>query len=158
MLANTDPIKQRLKRLHVLLESPVFNQASPEDGSWKSAFAELIILLDDLLAQAQQAGQRVDFWEGVGVHGKIQDVTSLVAWLRAFLPVSVTDLAAQFDNNRLNRYFGQGTGYFENGAFFTCEQAGDLAFFLDDQRIYLNRQIRRAITEAELSVQHELIS
>lgn len=149
MTADTD----RLNRIHVLLDSPVFKKESPEDGPWKVAFAELIILVNDLLIQSEQAGNRIDFWQGVGVHGKIQDVTSLVTWLRGCLPGTLTDFATQFTQSRLNRYFGQGTGYFSNGAFFTCEQAGDLAFFVDDQRIYLHHQIGRAVTETEMPVQ-----
>lgn len=149
MTTNTDS----LKRIHALLNSPVFGKESPESGPWKVAFAELIMLVNDILVQGDETGKRIDFWEGVGVRGKIQDITSLVAWMRASLPATLTDFATAFEPNRLNRYFGQGTGYFSNGAFFTCEQADDLAFFLDDQRIYLNRQIGRAVAEAEMPLQ-----
>ena len=153
MKQNAEQINHRQKRVHELLESPVFRKESAENGPWKASFAELITLVSEQLTQADQAGRRVDFWEGVGVHGKIQDITSLVDWLRASLPDSIAEFASQFDSNRLNRYFGQGTGYFANGAFFTCGEENDLAFFIDDQRIYLNRQIRRAVAEAELSTQ-----
>ncbi len=149
MTTDTD----RLTRVHALLDSPLFKKESSEDGPWKAAFAELIMLVNDLLIQSEQAGHRIDFWQGVGVHGKIQDITSLVVWLRACLPGTLADFATQFTDSRLNRYFGQGTGYFSNGAFFTCEQTGDLAFFLDDQRIYLNYQIGRAVAETEIPVQ-----
>ncbi|GAB2559752.1 hypothetical protein [Spirosoma areae] len=153
MLANTNPLKPRLARVHELMESPLFKQDSREDVLWKSTFAELIIAVDELLAQAQQKGKRVDFYEGVGVHGKIQDITSLVDWLCDSLPGTSAGLPTPAAPARLNRYFGQGTGYFANGAFFTGEYEGDVAFFLDDQRIYLNRQIRRAVGEAELTLQ-----
>lgn len=153
MSDKTNPLEHRLTRVYELMESPLFNQDSREDGLWKSTFAELIIAVDELLVQAQQKGKRVDFYEGVGVHGKIQDITSLVDWLHGSLPGTSAGLSTPATLARLNRYFGQGTGYFANGAFFTGEYEGDVAFFLDDQRIYLNRQIRRAVGEAELTLQ-----
>jgi hypothetical protein len=151
MTTDNSQISPGLKRIHVLMESPAFTKESPEDGPWKVAFAELILLLNDRLIQADQTGHRIDFWEGVGVQGKLQDITSLVIWLRACFPDTLTDFTTTFAGNRLNRYFGKGTGYFANGAFFTCEQDGDLAFFVDDQRIYLSSQIGRAVSEMELS-------
>ena len=152
MVHNADQIKHRLARVHTLLDSPTFNRNSLEEGPWKSTFAELITLVDELLLQAQQADKRVDFLEGVGVNGKIQDITSLVDWIHHRLSELTTDMPGQLPGNRLNRYFDQGTGYFANGTFFTGEYEGDLAFFLDDQRIYLNRHIRRAVSEVEKSI------
>jgi len=152
MLYNADQIKQRLTRVHVLLESPVFKRNSSEDGPWKVAFAELITLVNDLLTQADQVDKRVDFLEGVGVNGKVQDISSLVEWMHLQLPELTADLPGQLSGNHLNRYFNQGTGYFANGAFFTGEFDNELAFFLDDQRIYLNHHIRRAVEQAELNL------
>ncbi|GAB2515128.1 hypothetical protein [Spirosoma aerophilum] len=153
MTTNNSQLSPGLKHIHMLMESLAFTKESPEDGPWKIAFAELILLLNDRLIQEDRAGQRVDFWEGVGVQGKLQDVTSLVAWLRACFPDTLPDFTTTFASDRLNRYFGKGTGYFANGAFFTCEQADDLAFFVDDQRIYLKCQIGRAVTEIETHAQ-----
>ena len=152
MLYDANEIKQRLTRVHVLLESPVFQRDSGEDSPWRVAFAELITLVHDLLTQADQINKRVDFLEGVGVNGKLQDISSLVEWMHQQLPELTTDLPGQLPGNHLNRYFNQGTGYFANGAFFTGEFDNDLAFFLDDQRIYLNHHIRRAVTQAERSL------
>jgi hypothetical protein len=153
MTTDNSLLSPSLKRMHMLIESLAFTKESPEDGPWKTAFAELILLLNDGLIQEDLAGHRIDFWEGVGVQGKLQDVTSLVSWLRACFPDTLSDFTTTFAGNRLNRYFGKGTGYFANGAFFTCEQDDDLAFFVDDQRIYLKCQIRRAVTEIEMSTQ-----
>ncbi|GAB4013698.1 hypothetical protein EXU85_12770 [Spirosoma sp. KCTC 42546] len=153
-LYTADQIKQRLNRAHQLLESSLFDPTSLDTGSWKVAFAELIMVSDELLNQSQQLGHRIDFYEGVGVSGKIQDITSLVEWMRACLPVSIADLAGQLTTQRLNRYFNQGTGYFANGSFFTGEFDNELALFIDDQRIYLKRQLGRAIQEAEPYLLH----
>lgn len=146
-------VEQRFDRVHQLLDSPEFQPDADRASPWQPKFAELIILADNLLLRAQHEGKRIDFYEGVGVHGKIQDITSLVSWLRAGLPSISANPQALAVNPRFNWYFNQGTGYFANGVFFTTEFEGDLAFFLDDQRIYLNRQIRRAITEAEAVLQ-----
>lgn len=153
-LYTADQIKQRLNRVHQLLESPLFDPSSLDTGPWKVAFAELIMVSDELLNQSQQLGHRIDFYEGVGVSGKIQDITSLVEWMRACLPASIADLAGQLTTQRLNRYFDQGTGYFANGSFFTGEFDNELALFIDDQRIYLKRQLARAIQEAEPFLLH----
>ncbi|MVM36017.1 hypothetical protein GO755_38750 [Spirosoma sp. HMF4905] len=149
-----DQTKQRLNRVHQLLKSPVFDLKSVDDNSWKVAFAELIMVSDELLNQSSELGHRIDFYEGVGVTGKIQDITSLVEWMRACLPKSVADLSDQLTTQRLNRYFNQGTGYFANGYFFTGEFDGELALYIDDQRIYLKRQLGRAIEEAEPFLTH----
>ena len=154
ILYTADQIKQRLNRVHQLLESPLFDRKSLEDGPWKVAFAELIMVSDELLNQSQQLGHRIDFYEGVGVTGKIQDITSLVEWMRACLPASVADLAGQLTTLRLNRYFDRGTGYFANGSFFTGEFDNELALYIDDQRIYLKSQLGRAIQEAEPYLLH----
>jgi hypothetical protein len=154
MLYDTNANRDVLTRTHVLLKSPLFDQNSAENGPWRPAFAELISLVHSLLLQAQIKNKRVDFREGVGVHGKIQDITSLVEWLHQHLLESADDKVGQLSSNRLNRYFNKGTGYFANGVFFTSEYDQDLAFFLDDQRIYLHQQIERAVEEAERSLQN----
>lgn len=138
-----------LTQIHGLIGSPLFAPGSPEESPWRLTFIELITLVNDVLHQAQLENKRVDFQEGVGVHGKVQDITSLVEWLYRHLPELADDKPGQLPGNRLNRYFNQGTGYFANGAFFTSEYEHELAFFVDDQRIYLHQQIGRAVAEAE---------
>ncbi|GAA4418118.1 hypothetical protein GCM10023187_51180 [Nibrella viscosa] len=137
------------QRLHQILESPVFDQSTPEDTSWKPAFCEAIILLDGLLNHAEQMGHRIDFTDEVGVHGKVQDITSLVSWFRRCMPASAAEAPDRHLSSRLNCYADAGSGYFANGYFFTCNHTGELAFFLDDQRIYLHRHIHRSLQEAE---------
>ena len=149
MIDNALPPKSSFVRVYALLNSPVFNRDSNEEVVWRPAFTELITLVDEVLLRAQQAGQRVDFLEGVGVNGKIQDITSLVEWMRSCVPALAADRPGQLPANRLNRYVDQGTGYFANGSFFTGEYDNEVAFFIDDQRIYLDRHLRRAVDEAE---------
>ncbi len=150
MLFSTEQIQHRLIRVHGLMESSEFHRDSREEGIWKEVFAEMITGVDELLSQSQQRGNRIDFMEGVGVNGKIQDITSLVEWMRGHLPELVAELPGQLAGNRLNRYFDQGTGYFANGSFFTADYGNELAFFIDDQRIYLKHHIGRAVHEVEL--------
>lgn len=149
MLFSTEQIQHRLIRVHELMKSHEFQRDSSEEGLWKEAFAEMITGVNELLSQSQQPGSRIDFLEGVGVNGKIQDITSLVEWMRGRLPELAADLPGQLPGNRLNRYFDQGTGYFANGNFFTGDYGNELAFFIDDQRIYLKHHIRRAVQEVE---------
>ncbi|MBD2752961.1 hypothetical protein [Spirosoma validum] len=152
MVDNANSLQRQLTRVHVLLDSPVFNRDSAEDGPWKETFIELITLVHAILLQAQQADKRVEFLKDVGVNGKIQDITSLVEWMYNRLPGLTADNIGQQTDNRLNRYFDQGTGYFANGSFFTGDFDNELAFFIDDQRVYLNRHLRRAIDEVEQSL------
>lgn len=142
------PEPSRLNRLHQLLGSDVFDSARPDDGTREPAFVNVIQLLDDLLQQSDAAGHRIDFTKEVGVHGKIQDVTSLVAGLRRS-QIADSNGTAQYAPGQFNCYAGAGTGYFANGAFFDADHDDDVAFFVGDQRIYLNRHIRRATQEAE---------
>lgn len=149
MQDNNNQLKTRLTQVHTALDSPVLNTNSAEDGGWRVEFAQLITLVHSLLSQAEQAGKRVDFLEGVGVNGKVQDITSLVDWMYTHLTDLTTDKPGQLSTNRLNRYAEQGWGYFANGSFFTAEFDNEMAFFIDDQRIYLNRHLRRAISTVE---------
>ncbi|MFC5412195.1 hypothetical protein ACFPMF_22915 [Larkinella bovis] len=126
----------------------VFTDYQPDDHSWKPAFREMIVLLDDMLAKSEQAGNRIGFTEQVGVNGKEQDITSLVKWMRENM-VGKNVGSDPGINQRLNRYKNAGAGYFANGAFFSCDYEDEIAFFLDDQRIYLNRHIHRAILEVQ---------
>ena len=153
MLPTASQLKQRLTRVHELMESPVFNRDSAEDD-WKASFAEMIALVDDLLIQSQRMGKRIDFYEGVGVTGKVQDITSLVTWMRACLPDSTAHFSNKQTDHRLNRYFDEGTGYFANGSFFTGDHDDELAFYIDDQRIYLKRHLMRAVYEAESNLRN----
>ena len=132
-------------RLHQLLGSDVFDRNRPDDGTCERAFVEVIRLLDALLHQSEASGLRIDFTKEVGVHGKVQDITSLVDALQASLPPA----PGAFAVNRFNCYHDAGNGYFANGVFFTADYNDEVAFFVDDQRIYLNRHIKRAMQEAE---------
>ncbi|UFH54863.1 hypothetical protein [Spirosoma sp. KNUC1025] len=152
MVQTSNQIKVNLARIHALMDSPLFKHDSSEITSWRPVFSELITLLNDVLHQADQLDKRVGFMDNVGVNGKIQDITSLVEWMHERLPNLPADQPGQLSDNHLNRYFDRGTGYFANGYFFTADFDDELAFFVDDQRIYLNRHIRRAITEAEKSL------
>lgn len=138
----------RLNRLHQLLSSDVFDRSRPDDGACEQAFAEVIRLLDDLLKLAEASGLRIDFVKEVGVHGRVQDITSLVGNIRrSVLPDA--GASAPFAANQFNCYYDAGSGYFANGVFFSADYNDEVAFFVGDQRIYLNRHIKRAMQEAE---------
>ncbi|MCK8495625.1 MULTISPECIES: hypothetical protein [Spirosoma] len=154
-VTNTE-FNKYLTAAHATLDSPAFRLNALEDAPWKSEFIQLITSVHGLLKLANQAGKRVDFLEGVGVTGKIQDITSLITWMYDRLPELATDKPGQLTTNRLNRYANQGWGYFANGSFFTAEFNNELAFFIDDQRVYLNRQIRRAVSEVEYAHEQRL--
>ncbi|GAB3935288.1 hypothetical protein [Larkinella terrae] len=149
MTTNTELIKLCLIRVHKLIESLTFYRDSDEKEPWKATFAELIMTVDDLLKHFRQLGQEIAFTEAVGVNGKIQDITSLVVWMRSCLPALITDLSDHLPANRLNRYFNQGNGYFANGCFFSVDYDNEQAFFIDDQRIYLKHHLVRLVDEVE---------
>lgn len=147
------PLERLVKTIYTTLNSPVFNLNTSEDTPWKSEFIQLISQIHSLLTLADQAGHRVDFLEGVGVNGKIQDITSLINWMYDRLPELTDDKPGQQATNRLNRYANHGWGFFANGSFFTVEFDNELGLFIDDQRVYLNRHIRRAVAEVEQTYQ-----
>ncbi|WP_080056240.1 hypothetical protein [Spirosoma aerolatum] len=149
MQPNSNPLKNHLIAIHKALNSPVFNLNISENYPWKSEFTQLIKLLHNVLVLADQAGKRVDFLDDVGVNGKIQDITSLINWMYDCLPGLSGEKSGQLAANRLNRYTNEGWGYFANGCFFSVGFDDEQAFFIDDQRVYLNRHIRRAVSELE---------
>lgn len=141
-----------LTKIDALLEATCFQADSADDQLWRGTFMDLISQVDSLLTQLDQMGQRIDFTQGVGVHGKLQDITSLVHWLHKNLALVSDDRSGQTAQRRVNRYFDEGWGRFANGCQFANEFDGDLAFFVDDQRIYLNHHLRRAVDEARYLV------
>ena len=142
------PEQPSINRLHQLLGSDVFDRNRPNDGTCERAFTEVIRLLDGLLRQAEAAGQRIDFTKEVGVHGKIQDITSLISSMHSTLQ-SETATGAGPAANQFNCYYDAGNGYFANGVFFVSEYDNEVAFFVGEERVYLNRHLKRAMQEAE---------
>ncbi len=134
--------------IYALLDSPTFTRNSVDSSAWRTTFVDLIGRMNQLLTELDKRGQRIDFMQTIGVHGKLQDVTSLVSWMNQRLPDIAADQLSP--ENRLNRYFGAGWGQFANGFLFDSELDGDLAFFVDDERIYLNHQLRRSADQASL--------
>ncbi|WP_128543359.1 hypothetical protein [Larkinella soli] len=150
----TEPeIKLRLGRIRTILDSGVLDAPnSPEDGL-ETAFVEVIDHLDDLLRQSDRMGYRVNFFEEVGVEGRIQDITALVAEVRQKISEFSGKQTTPFSDPRFHRYQDRGAGYFTNGAFFACDYEGETAFFVDNLRIYLERHIKRAVGEVYLNLQ-----
>ncbi|MEZ0607051.1 hypothetical protein ACAW74_00985 [Fibrella sp. WM1] len=143
------PLTTYLAQLHMLFDAPVAQRDSVDDGHWRAEFAQLITLAHAVLAKASQQGNRVDFTRGVGVNGKVQDVTSLIEWVFARLPELARDQPGDRPSNRLNRYVDAGVGFFANGILFSAEFDDEVTYYVDDQRIYLKHHIQRAIAEAE---------
>ncbi|PRY25905.1 hypothetical protein CLV58_13640 [Spirosoma oryzae] len=137
-----------LTKIDALLNATYFYADSTDDQPWRDTFVALIEQVDSLLTLLDQRGQRVDFTQGVGVHGKIQDITSLVHWLHKTLALIAEDGPRAVSQHRINRYFNEGWGRFANGYRLANEFEGDLAFFVDDQRIYLEHHLRRAVDQA----------
>lgn len=148
MTFNTPPVNDTLLAIDTLFRSPAFSLDATDDQAWRRAFVDLIGRVNTLLTQVEARGQRVDFVQGVGVHGKLQDITSLVYWMNRHLPDVAADRPGQHPQNRLNRYANEGWGRFANGYSFANEFDGDLAFFIDDQRIYLNHHLHPAVDQA----------
>ncbi len=149
MTLTTQPTNDNLLAIDTLFRSPAFATDAADDQAWRTAFTELISRVDKLLTQVDERGQRIDFTKGIGVQGKIQDVTSLVHWMNQRLPDVAADRPGQWPQNRLNRYANEGWGRFANGCSFANEFDGDIAFFIDDQRIYLHSQLHRAVDQAK---------
>jgi hypothetical protein len=149
MPTDPPPTNDNLLAIDTLFRSPAFATDAVDDQNWRTAFVELISRVDKLLTQVDEQGQRVDFTKGIGVHGKIQDITSLVHWMNQHLPDVAADRPGQWPQNRLNRYTNEGWGRFANGCSFANEFDGDTAFFIDDQRIYLRNQLHRAVDQAK---------
>lgn len=138
--------------IHDLLLSAVSSREGADQGPWRVEFAQLVTLIYQVLCQADQAGKRVDFIKGVGVNGKIQDITSLVGWVYDRLPDLLSDQSGQWPQNRLNRFVDAGVGYFSNGVLFVAEFDHEVTYYVDDQRLYLNHHLKRAVDEAECNL------
>jgi hypothetical protein len=142
-------IQNDVERIKTLLSSGIFLDANQQHPLRQSAFIELMICLNDLLAKAKNEAQRVSFTDDV--NPEVGDITDLVALIRN-AACHIPSRTRHVDNfgNRLLLMTVYGRfphAFVANGVDLGCDYEDDLAFFYGNEKIYFTRHIVRAFTE-----------
>lgn len=141
----------RLSYIADLFQSPTFGLTTPFTRQSQADWIDLIREVGDLVNQAKRWGHRIAFTDEVSTGEATQDITSLLESMcqSAFVITSgqaPTDLTIIYPT--FNHWYGAGIGYFANGVYFNCSHRRELAFFINQDRIYFYRHLMRAYLEA----------
>ena len=140
-------------RIETLLACGIFEPKNRRSPLVQSAFIELMICLNDLLAKAKKETLRINFTDDVVISTGIKDVTDLVAVIRnAACHIPSQTRYADDSENRIMFYtvYGRQPAAFlfeKTGQILGCNYDDDIAFLYGNQKIYFQRHIRRAFAE-----------
>jgi hypothetical protein len=77
-----DEITFDIERIRSVLDFGIFTSENSKHPLFPSALTELLIRLRDLLAKSENFAERVSFQDDVTIKGKVNDITSLVTFVR----------------------------------------------------------------------------
>lgn len=142
-------------RIRDILKTNIF---APENASHplkQSAFTELIIRLHDLLQKCCNSKVPVRFTDDVDIMPEVNDVTNLVAKIRSAVCHITSKTHQIFEDGgkfTFNTIYGSGVLAEIGDVQVKNNFADDVCFFFGKYRIYPNRHITRAFTEAKANL------
>jgi hypothetical protein len=146
-----DEITFDIERIRSVLDFGIFTSENSKHPLCPSALTELLIRLRDLLAKSENFAERVSFQDDVTIKGKVNDITSLVTFVRdALCHVD----SGKHDHDEIqarisfNVIFGKGRLARLGSVSIESQYDDDVAFFFGPQRLYLRRHIIRAFDDA----------
>ncbi len=146
-MQKTDSIilKYELKRCIDLYSSGILH--SPNFIFTQSVFIELLIRLNDILQTLSHRGKRIKFADDVSGKG-VKDITDLVNKLRNAACHERTSGETKFEGNTFifNRIVGR-INAIKIGDKVIGSDYDDIAFFYGDKKIYLERHVKRLLSE-----------
>jgi hypothetical protein len=137
-----------VSRIIELINSGILATDSPFT---ESVFTELIIKLNYILQKLSSKNKRITFTDNIKqtkLPRKKMDITDLVNKMRgAICHIDSTenylDDSTRFTFNRIS---GKSPNAFSiNGRMLGCDFDNDIAFYYGEDRIYLNRHLKRVI-------------
>ena len=144
-------ITSDIERIRSILDFGIFTSENSTHPLFPSALTELLIRLRDLLAKCEKFARRLSFQDDVMIKGDVNDVTSLVAFVR--------DALCHIDSGKHDHdevqarisfsvIFGKARLAQLGNVSIESRYDDDVAFFFGPQRLYLRRHIIRAFDEA----------
>lgn len=141
-----------VSRIKTILQCGVFAPENDGHPLSQSAFIELMICLNDLLAKANQKDVRIGFTDDVPVSRQVKDITDLVAMIRnaaCHMPSGTRHVDDAGNRFSFCSMAGKVAGVLINDVVLEAEYEDDMAFFYGSLRIYLKRHVLRSFKEAK---------
>lgn len=149
-------IQSSIRRVDELLGCGIFDQENSRNPLVQSALTELLILVRDLMAKSRIYAEPIEFTDDVNVTGKVKNVSDAIKFVRdAICHVDSDNRNHDECNARLsyNMAFGKCNLAKIGGVEIKSDYPDDVCFFFGNQKLYLNRHIARAFTEAKRNLE-----
>lgn len=165
MTSNTDPrIQKAFNRIQQILDTHVLDQPD-QNPLQESAFIEILIRLDELLAVVNKLGKRISFTHDLKLFPNVRDITDTIKACRHAVchvrgrhqlanatgnpkpehtPLKPSDYHVEF-----NAAWGKGVLFETLNFKLESDHNDDIAIFYGAHRLYLKRHIIRAFQEAK---------
>ena len=144
-----------IRRVDELLECGIFAPENSQNLLVRSALAELLILVRDLLAKAKIYAKPVTFSDDVTVSDKVGNVSDAIKFIRdAICHIDSDNHKHEECNARLsyNIAYGKYNLMKIGGVEIRSDYDDDVCFFFGSQKLYLSRHIVRAYNEAKVQL------
>ena len=141
-----------MMKIDLLLNCGIFDSANSDNILQSAAFTELVICLRDLLCKAAKFARRVSFTDDILTNDYVRDVTDAVTAVRDAC-CHIDSYKRIFDDHE-NRgaflvIYGKRTALNFGDFEVNSEYEDDTAIYYGKNRLYFNRHIVRAFSEAK---------
>lgn len=168
MSANGEPndfikenISSTIMDLDKIFKSGIFTIDRHNDPLLRAAFTYTLILLRDLIYQANEFGDaEVRFTDDIVCDSEVKDIDGLIRYARNAACHLNSDNHYAGDNFKFsfNIIFGKASFMVHNGIEISSFYEDDICLFFGNKAIYLNRHIKRAFEEAKVSLKKHIPS
>lgn len=144
-----------MRRIEELLGCGIFAPENSQNPLVRSALAELLILVRDLLAKTKLYAEPVTFMDDVNITGKVNNVSEAIKFIRdAICHVDSDNHNHEECDARLsyNIAYGKCNLMKIGEVEIKSDYDDDVCFFFGSQKLYLNRHIIRAYNEAKIKL------
>jgi len=149
-------IQQSFSRIEKLFECGIFNKENSENPLVQSALTELLIRLRDLMAKSNYYANGITFQDDINKSDKITHVSDTIKFIRdAICHIDSKNHSHEECNARLsyNIAYGKCNLMKIGDIEIKSDYTDDVCFFFGSQKLYLNRHLKRAYTEAKKELQ-----
>ena len=144
-----------MRRIEELLGCGIFAPENSQNPLVRSALAELLILVRDLLAKAKLYAEPVTFADDINISANVNNVSDAIKFIR--------DAICHIDSNNRNHEecdarlsyniaYGKRNLMKIGEVEIKSDYDDDVCFFFGSQKLYLNRHIVRAYNEAKMKL------
>lgn len=153
-----------IKRVKTILDTGIFTFENSQHPLVKSAFIEICILMADLMGKAKKYGTEITFTDDIViVPGHVENISQLFITMRN-LACHLSSAGHLLPDHKsrnlkvgLSIHYGKTKGFTWNfgtneGGTPESEYTDDTAFYFGMHRLYLRRNIYRALNEATASL------